>query len=107
MTKFGSQRILAVLLAMAGTATSQTKVNLQRQTNASIHQDTATGQVSVMKGFNTPITALSFSATPAFDAGSANGFTMVLTGNVTSSTLTNAKAGQLLAFRLCQDSTGA
>jgi hypothetical protein len=34
-------------------------------------------------------------------------FTLRLTGDVTSSTLINAKSGQLLAFRICQDAAGA
>jgi hypothetical protein len=49
---------------------------------------------------------LTFSATPAFDASKANLFRITLTGNVTSSTLTNAIIGQQLAFEVCQDATG-
>ena len=104
---FRLERILVSLLALAGPVTAQTRLDLQRQTNASIHQDSTTGQVSAMKGFNAPLVAVGFASTPAFDAGAANAFTMVLTGNVTSSTLNNAKSGELLAFRICQDSAGA
>ena len=106
MPKFGSQRTLALLVATTGAAMSQTRLDLQRQTNASLHQDSITGQLSAMKSFNAPLAVLAFSATPLFDAGAANAFSITLTGNVTSSTLTNAKAGELLAFRICQDSAG-
>ena len=49
-----------------------------------------------------------FSATPTFTANSATltPFNLTLTGNVTSSTLSNAVAGQALTFRLCQDGHG-
>jgi len=97
--------VLAVIVA--GVVTAQTRLDLQTQTNANIHQDNNTGQVSAMKGFNAPLASVSFSATPAFDAGAANAFTLTLTGNVTSSSLTNAKSGQLFAFRICQDSAGS
>jgi hypothetical protein len=50
-----------------------------------------------------------FSATPTFSARSAGqvqGFQITLTGNVTSSTLSGAAAGQLLVFKIVQDATG-
>lgn len=49
---------------------------------------------------------VTFSATPTFDASKANVFKLTLTGNVTSSTLSNALTGQDLIFELCQDGTG-
>jgi hypothetical protein len=49
---------------------------------------------------------VAFSATPVFDAGTATTFKLTLTGNVTSSTLSGAIAGEPLAFLICQDSTG-
>jgi hypothetical protein len=49
---------------------------------------------------------VTFSATPAFDANKANAFKLVLTGNVTSSTLTHADPGQMVQFEICQDATG-
>jgi hypothetical protein len=52
------------------------------------------------------LNTLVFSATPVFDASTASTFKLTLTGNVTSSTLTNAVAGEPLAFEICQDSTG-
>ena len=96
-----------LLLALAGAVRAQTRLDLQSQTNAQLHQDGTTGQVSAMKGFNAPLAAVSFSATPVFNAGLANMFTLNLPGDVTSSTLINAKSGQLLAFRICQDAAGA
>ncbi|HEX9255615.1 MAG TPA: hypothetical protein VF938_08710 [Candidatus Angelobacter sp.] len=52
------------------------------------------------------LTTVTFSATPIFDASTASTFKLTLTGNVTSSTLTNAVAGEPLAFEICQDATG-
>src|ERR1041385_7456939 len=106
MTRFRLDRISVLAAAIAGILTGQTRLDLQRQTNANFHQDNSTGQVSAMRGFNTPLAGVNFSATPAFDAGAANAFSLTLTGNVTSSSLTNAKRGQLLVFRICQDNAG-
>jgi hypothetical protein len=52
------------------------------------------------------LNTVTFSATPIFDASTASTFKLTLTGNVTSSTLTNAVAGEPLAFEICQDATG-
>jgi len=54
-------------------------------------------------------TAVSYSATPTFTASSNtnNSWSIMLTGNVTSSTLANSAAGQFLAFKICQDGTGS
>lgn len=49
---------------------------------------------------------VAFSATPAFDLSKGNLQTITLTGNVTSSTVTNLKAGQPVFFQVCQDATG-
>jgi hypothetical protein len=52
--------------------------------------------------------AVTFSATPAFAFGSgATTFEITLTGNVTSSTVSGATAGQPATFILCQDATGS
>jgi hypothetical protein len=52
--------------------------------------------------------AVAFSATPTFNAGLAAmpTFTMTLTGNVTSSSVTNLSAGQIITFIITQDGTG-
>jgi hypothetical protein len=52
------------------------------------------------------LTTVSFSATPTFDASTAASFKLTLTGNVTSSTLSNAVAGEPVSFEICQDATG-
>jgi len=52
------------------------------------------------------LATVTFSATPIFDASTASTFKLTLTGNVTSSTLANAVAGEPLAFEICQDATG-
>ena len=100
-------RNVAFLIALlTHAAAAQTKVDLQRQTNANIRQDGTTGQISVTRGFNAPLEVVPYSATPAFDAGAANLFTMTLSGDVTGSTLTQPKSGQVLTFRICQDAAG-
>lgn len=50
--------------------------------------------------------SVAYSATPSFDAGAASTFKMTLTGDVTSGTLANASAGQMLNFIVCQDAVG-
>jgi hypothetical protein len=52
------------------------------------------------------LSAVAFSATPVFNAGTSSAFTMTLTGNVTSSSVTNAFASQRIAFIITQDATG-
>ncbi len=52
-------------------------------------------------------TVVTFSATPTFNALVSNNFKITLTGNVTSSTLSNAQTGQVLTWQICQDATGS
>jgi hypothetical protein len=52
------------------------------------------------------LTTVIFSATPTFDASTASTFKLTLTGNVTSSTLSNAVAGEPINIEVCQDATG-
>lgn len=47
-----------------------------------------------------------YSATPVFPATSYSNFTILLTGNVTSSTITGGKAGQVATIDVCQNGTG-
>jgi hypothetical protein len=105
MSWFRFERSAVLILVLAGVLTAQTRVNLS-QTNASFHQNSVTGQVSATKGFNAPLAVVPFSVTPTFDASAANVFTLTLAGNVTSSTLIRGLAGQLVTFRICQDSAG-
>lgn len=53
-------------------------------------------------------TTVGFSATPTFTAASntSDTWTITLTGNVTSSTLSGAGTGEILTFNICQDATG-
>lgn len=53
-----------------------------------------------------PFNPLAFNATPTFDASLFSAFSMTLTGNVTSSTVTNAKTGRVISILLCQDGVG-
>ncbi|HEV7520750.1 MAG TPA: hypothetical protein VGP89_06580, partial [Candidatus Angelobacter sp.] len=52
------------------------------------------------------LNAVAFSATPTFDCTLGSVQKLTLTGNVTSSSLANCQAGQLVAFEICQDATG-
>ena len=53
------------------------------------------------------LNGVSFSATPAFDASLGNTQRITLAGNITSSTLVNASAGEFLYFIICQDAAGS
>ena len=50
---------------------------------------------------------VSFSATPTFDCAKGTTHKITLTGNVTSSTLSNCSAGQPVLMIVCQDGTGS
>ena len=74
------------------------------------HDLEVTGTAAVSKSFVAGFNVVTFSATPTFDASLANTFKITLTGspgNVTSSTLSNATAGQQINFVICQDSAGS
>jgi hypothetical protein len=77
--------------------------------NGGIGSPFTLGDFLVNDNTTTPVTtinALAFSATPTFAAGPNGIFTMTLTGNVTSSTITGSLTGQIIEFSLCQDGTG-
>jgi hypothetical protein len=57
---------------------------------------------AVISGLN----VVTFSSTPTFDARLGNTQKITLTGNVSSSTLANAAAGEQVNFIICQDATG-
>ncbi len=63
-------------------------------------------QISAAGGIIGGFNSVTFLATPTFDFSKGNTQMMTLTGNVTSSTLVNATAGQRLLFIVCQDATG-
>lgn len=52
------------------------------------------------------LNAMTFSSTPTFAASSYCYFTMTLTNNVTSSTITGGQTGQQITFDICQNGTG-
>lgn len=59
------------------------------------------------EGQVTPVlVTVTFSATPTFNCATGSSFKMTLTGNVTSSSLSGAQAGQRLYFEIIQDATG-
>lgn len=60
-----------------------------------------------LRGGSNALVAVAFSATPTFDASLGNIFEITLTGNVTSSTLSNAVAGANYTFIIHQDGTGS
>ena len=57
--------------------------------------------------FGATIVTVSYASSITFNAATAPSFDLTLTGNVTSSTLINTSAGQLLLFIVSQDATGA
>jgi hypothetical protein len=52
------------------------------------------------------LATVAYSAAPTFNAAAATGFDLTLTGNVTSSTLTNIIPGKVITFVIVQDATG-
>jgi hypothetical protein len=60
----------------------------------------------VAKAIVSGLNVVTFSSTPTFDASLGNTQKIILTGNVTSSTLSNATTGQQIHFLICQDATG-
>lgn len=65
------------------------------------------GPLTVTGGFAFGgLVTVAFSATPVFNASTGESFEMTLTGNVTSSTLTNTFAGEVVTFIIIQDGTG-
>jgi hypothetical protein len=61
---------------------------------------------STAQGAQQRLVTVAFSPTPVFDASQGDSFEIVLTGNVTSSTLVNVTPGQSLRFVIKQDATG-
>jgi hypothetical protein len=75
--------------------------------DSNLSQDGTTGQIVSAKSISSPFTTVSFSATPTFNAALGNVFQITLTNNVTSSTLSNPKSGEVIVFKICQDGTGS
>ncbi|MBZ5516116.1 MAG: hypothetical protein LAN62_14965 [Acidobacteriia bacterium] len=75
-------------------------------TNRNIFLYTAGTGITHSRNFSTDVNVVAWSATPAFDAALGNTQKLTLGGNVTSSTLSNATAGEQINFLICQDATG-
>lgn len=54
-----------------------------------------------------PPVTVAFSTTPIFNTAQGTSFSMTLTGNVTSSTITNSFDGQIVVFEFIQDAVGS
>lgn len=92
----------AVVTNPAGGATQTIAGGLNINGNVTITGNlTVTGATSFGGQVTVP-----FSSTPVFNAAQGSVFKITLTGNVTSSTLINAIASQLIVFDIVQDGTG-
>ena len=71
---------------------------------------TPIGQTTPASGVFTSLAAgfdaMSFSSTPVFPAGTYDYFSLTLTNNATSSSITGGTNGQLVTFNICQNGTG-
>jgi hypothetical protein len=85
---------------------SQKLIDIQNNGGANLAGIDSNGRVNA-SGIAEGFAAVTFSTTPIFDAATANTFKITLSGNVASSTLMNAVAGQPLNFIVCQDGTGS
>jgi hypothetical protein len=94
---------------ITGAAISSGTITGAAITNSTI-DSTPIGQTTPSSGSFTSVAtafdAMTFSATPVFAAGSYGYFSMTLTNNVTSSSITGGTNGQLITFDLCQNGTG-
>ena len=93
----------------AGTVTNNYGLYVDAQTAGTSNYSVYTAGTAPAK-FGGPVisglNAVSFSVTPTFDAKLGNTQKITLTGNVTSSTLSNATAGEQINFIICQDGNG-
>jgi hypothetical protein len=74
-------------------------------TNTFQASQTVNGTLKAIAGV-LALSTIPFSATPTLDATQGNTLKIVLTGDVTSSSLVGAQAGQSFVILLCQDSIG-
>jgi hypothetical protein len=105
--------IYAVAVPIVSGVVGSAPVQYQPVTNQVISQGTCISVANnTMVAFTTScqqtFTPVTFSATPAFTFGNGvNTFEITLTGNVSSSSITGAAAGQIGNFIICQDATGS
>lgn len=90
---------LSVGQTQAGNDPGNNNLNVQGLITATV--------VTITKDIVTGVNTVAFSATPTFDASLGNNQKITLTGNVTSSTLSNAAAGESINFVICQDGSGS
>ena len=105
VVRLGNDEVIAAEAAPTGTdGTFKYNSSEQWEMNSPL---TVTGSVTASKALVSHLEAVTFSTTPTFDAALGNSFKMTLTGNVTSSTITNPQTGQFMTLLLCQDGTGS
>jgi Pectate lyase superfamily protein len=90
----------------SGTPSPSDLVTILSSGNLGIGRTSPAQKLDVNGSMVAAVNAVTFSATPTFDASLGNTQTITLTGNVTSSTLSNATAGEQINFIICQDGTG-
>ncbi len=104
----GGSNIFTGLLPVANGGTGTASPGLVAGTNVTITgswpNQTVNAAGTVITG---AVNAVSFSATPTFNAALGSFQTMTLTGNVTGITISNLVAGQLITFDFAQDATGS
>ncbi len=93
-------------LAVLTNATTNT-LYVRADNRVGIGTNTPGQRLDVSGSIVSDLNSATFSATPAFDASLGNTLKITLAGNVTSSTLSNASAGQTINFLVCQDATGS
>jgi hypothetical protein len=94
---------------ITGGTDSGTTISSAVITGSSINSSAIGSSVPASGSFTSVASALqavTFSSTPVFAASSYGYFTMTLSGNVASSTITGATTGQTIAFQICQNGTG-
>lgn len=102
-----------------GSSPTQIAYQITDGSNNNIYSITCGGQVTILNGAGGTITAgdlfgslqvVPFTANETFNASGTMAFKTTLTGNVTSSSLTNIPSssyGKEIAFIICQDSAGS
>lgn len=68
---------------------------------------TALTTVRLASDFPASVVSVPYATAVAFNAATSSGFDLVLTGNVTSSTISGQSLGQILTFVISQDATGS
>jgi len=93
---------IALYTAAASGGLSE-RVRINSAGNVGVGTTSPALQLQVSKAMGAAVNSVSFSATPTFDASKGNTQTVTLTGQVTSSTLSNCQAGQWLVFDIIGD----